>query len=237
MGSERTGEMPRLSPLLILLALLSARLVAGFHIGRPVQGLVVRMPLLAANEPVLTDLDDLESGLPLKEAQTKGSGVEVYLQEASKLIGKTPLQSLKQTVLKLSLPALGITIPDDFEEVAAMALDLAWKQSGGDWSMLLNWLNEELGPGCARADAAIKATTESLQSLTEAELKKLIVKHADEGVNALPKFDSRKYDGKYTKADYLAQLIDVVRVANGNDYEKVAQVLSREGKRSKGFSS
>ena len=231
--------MPGLSSLLILALLSAGMLVAGFHIGRPVQGLVVRMPLLAANEPVLTDLDDLESGLPLKETQTnsKGSGVEVYLQEASKLIGKTPLQSLKQTVLKLSLPALGITIPDDFEEVAAMALDLAWKQSGGDWSMLLNWLNEELGPGCARADAAIKVTTESLQSLTEAELKKLIVKHADEGVNALPKFDSRKYDGKYTKADYLAQLIDVVRVANGNDYEKVAQVLSREGKRSKGFSS
>ena len=210
--------------------------VIAFHIGRPVRGLIVRMPLLVANEPVLTDLDDLESG---KETQTssKGSGVEVYLQEASKLIGKTPLRSLKQTVLKLSLPALGTKIPDDFEEVAAMALDLAWKQSDGDWSKLLNWLNEELGPGCARADAAIKATTESLQNLTEADLKRLIVKHADEGVNALPKFDPRKYDGKYTKADYLAQLIDVVRVANGNDYEKVAQVLLREGKRSKGFSS
>ena len=192
-------------------------------------------PLRSSNVPVLTDFDSIDQpGVP-EQKGGGGSGVEAYLQECSTLIGKTSLADLKQYVHKLSLPALDAQIPNDFEELASVALDLCWKRSNGDWQSMIQGLREDLGPGAARADAAIKDAVEALDGLNEQAIKKLIRQFADEGVNAVPQLNREKYSGKLLRGDYVAELLDVVRVKCANDYVKVAEILAREKRKGKGF--
>jgi len=187
-----------------------------------------------SNVPILTDLDELDNIKP-RAADEKGSGLAKYLEDASRIIGKTPGIVLQDYVHKQSLPALGLSTSSDFDELAAMALDLAWKKSNGDWDVMLNTLNKDLGPACAKADEALKKTVEILDTLTEKDLKTLIRNYSDSGINALPKFNREKWSGKFVKADYIAQLVDVVRVKCFNDYVKVAEILDKEGKKASGF--
>lgn len=186
-----------------------------------------------AATPTLTDLDALEQA----QTQAKGSGLEAYLAEASRLIGKSSADDIKKLVLRLSMPALDVALPSDFEDLASTALDLSWKASGGDWEKMLQQLNTDLGKGVQRADEALKEVVDALSTCSESDLKALIVKHSPEGVNSLPKLDRTKYTGKYTASDYLAELIDVVRIQCGNDYVKVAAVLTKERRQKKGFAA
>lgn len=184
-----------------------------------------------ANAPLLTDIDELETA----QTDAKGSGIEAYLQECTRLIGKTPLVDLKAYVTKLSMPALSMALTDDFEEVASQALDLAWRHSQGNWTTMLQTLNQDLGPLVAEIDVSLAQCIKVLNTLSEADLKSLIVRLAPEGLNALPKLNKKKFQGKFVKADYIAEVLDVVRVQQGNDYRRVLAVLEGEKREKKGF--
>ena len=197
----------------------------------------------SSNAPVLTDIDALEKEeLPPPVQQSnrpeepKGTGIDKYLEQATCLIGKTPVAELQRFIYRMSLPALSVGPKlDDFEELASTALDLAWTRSGGDWVKMLSTLDAELGESSRASDLAITACVEACNTLTEGELKALIIKMAPEGVNALPKLDKKKYEGKFLHCDYVAELIDLVRTQNNNDYVKVASILGKLKKQKKGF--
>lgn len=195
-------------------------------------------PSTSANAPQLTDLDVLEAAQQTASEKTQvvGSGIDKSLEQATRMIGKSSTASLQAFIYRLNTPALAVSKPKttDFEELASASLDLAWRRSGGDWQKMLALLDAELGEGVAAADVALSACVEACNSLTESELKALIVRLAPEGVNALPKLDKKKYEGKFLHCDYVAQLIDVVRLQNGNDYVACAAVLGKHKKR-KGF--
>lgn len=192
-----------------------------------------------AGGPQLTDLDAIEGAQQTGSEAAQGgsgSGIDKSLERATRMIGKSSSSALQAFIYKLNTPALTTSKPTttDFEELASASLDLAWQRSGGDWENMLLLLERELGEGCAAADRALSACVEACNTLTEGELKALIVRLAPEGVNALPKLDKKKYEGKFLHCDYVAELIDVVRLQNGNDYVACAAILSKHKKR-KGF--
>ena len=55
----------------------------------------------------------------------------------------------------------------------------------------------------------------------------------------MPKKRGANSEGKMEKGVYVTALVDALRAANGNDYEKVAKILQEEalanGQKSKGF--
>jgi hypothetical protein len=59
------------------------------------------------------------------------------------------------------------------------------------------------------------------------------------GPETMPKKRGANSEGKMEKGVYVTALVDALRAANGNDYEKVAKILQEEalanGQKSKGF--
>ncbi len=69
-------------------------------------------------------------------------------------------------------------------------------------------------------------------------LKDLIKIHDNDGA-LMPKYDKRRFKGKYLAGDYLACLLDILRENFDGDFEKVTDVLKYEANltKKKGFTS
>jgi hypothetical protein len=184
-------------------------------------------------DPVLTNIDDLEDAEPNKAS----IGLQQYFEIAIGSFAKTPIYRLRELIKKYSVDGDKRVFPldeNDIDSYVEDALSTLWQHTQGSWDTLLDIVDSELKGTVESADAAIIESHNSLNSLKEGKIKDLIIKY--ESRNAIPKLDKSKYVGKFTKADYIASLMDLLRNQNGNDYVKVAEILASEKQEKKGFS-
>lgn len=158
------------------------------------------------------------------------------------MLGKTPIPKLREVITKYDPEG---DLPEDCGDLdnhCMAAMDAMWKtaqdpmNSMGDdvvWPTFMATLKNELGKTIVEVDLAIASSVEHANTLSESQIKELIVKY--ESVNAVPKIDKRKHVGKFGKGDYAVVLMDILREANDNDYMKVAAILDIHKREKKGF--
>jgi len=160
--------------------------------------------------------------------EKKGSGVQDLFTVATTILAKTKVSDLRVLINKYDSSQLP-DIKEDVETHISIALDVTWNSKNGgngDWSKLIEVLNEEVGEKAKIGDEYIKKAVLVGSQLTIDRIKDLIIKYKDK--NAIPKINKEKYVGKLLKGDYLATLIDILREDNLNDYEKVFDIMILE---------
>jgi hypothetical protein len=169
-------------------------------------------------------------------------GVASYFEKTMSTLGKTPIPKLRELISKYNPKG---DLPADITELDShcmAAMDAIWKSAqdpmntlGDDivWPTFMATLDAELGKTIAVVDKAIAASVEYANTLSESKIKELIIKY--DNVNAIPSIDKNKHSGKFGKGDYAVVLMDILREANDNDYQKVAAILSSHKQEKKGF--
>jgi hypothetical protein len=160
------------------------------------------------------------------DQQPAGGKLTKPFEAAMTILAKSTVPRLRQLIAKYDnakLPPTGA----DLETHASAALESTWSVKNGDWEGLLELLNKELKEHTDMSSQWLTKAATLANGLTEKKIKDMIVSHG-EGRSSVPKLDRKKHIGRFLKQDYLAVLLDILREANENDYERVTAVLEAE---------
>lgn len=156
------------------------------------------------------------------------SDVNKYFTEAITLLAKCSKRRLRELINKHNIDNK-IEVPDEADDVEShvnAALAITWEVKNGDWIGYLKFLQDEIGNDVKDMNVWITKTVLEGNKLSESRIISLIIYYGDQSL--VPKFDKKKYEGKFLKGDYLAALIDILREKCGNEYDKVYSMLLQE---------